>query len=107
MALPDPPSSAELHTLLVSRIRAILEPSMAAIGPATRFGEDLHADSLDLVEVLESIESELRRSGLKVRLPDADVAAIRTVGDAVERMSRQLQAPDEGLEPPARPRPGP
>ncbi|HUH07718.1 MAG TPA: phosphopantetheine-binding protein [Egibacteraceae bacterium] len=94
MARADTPSGAELQTLVIARIREILEPNMALIDPATRFGEDLHADSLDLVEILESIESELRRRGLQVRLPDADVAAIRTVGDAVERMTLHLRAAD-------------
>jgi acyl carrier protein len=49
-----------------------------------RFDQDLHADSLDLVEVVEGVERDLRRRGLAVSVADADLADLETVGDAVD-----------------------
>lgn len=42
------------------------------------FIDDLGADSLDLVELVMALESEFG-----VTIPDEDVEAIKTVGDAV------------------------
>ena len=47
------------------------------LGPETRLREDLGADSLDLLELLFTLEQELG-----VSIPDADAAEIRTIGDA-------------------------
>jgi len=43
------------------------------------FIDDLGADSLDLVELVMALESEFG-----VTIPDEDVEAIKTVGDAVK-----------------------
>jgi len=51
-----------------------------------RFDEDLHADSLDLVEVMEGVEHALRADGYSVAVPDAELIALRTLGDAVDRL---------------------
>ena len=40
--------------------------------------EDLHADSLDVVDLIMSIESEF-----DIEIPDSDVENIKTVGDIV------------------------
>jgi len=49
----------------------------------TLLREDLGADSLDLVELVFTLEQELG-----VTIPDADAAEIRTVGDAVRYIER-------------------
>ena len=51
----------------------------------TRLREDLGADSLDLVELVFTLEQELG-----VSIPDADAAEIRTIGDAVRYIERAL-----------------
>ncbi len=43
------------------------------------FVDDLNADSLDLVEMVMSLEEEF-----KIEIPDEDVERIHTVGDAVD-----------------------
>lgn len=45
----------------------------------TKIGEDLGADSLDVVELLMAIEEEF-----EVEIPDEDIEALKTIGDVVE-----------------------
>jgi acyl carrier protein len=47
--------------------------------PAASFEEDLNADSLDLVELIMSLEEEFG-----VEISEEDAEKIRTVGDASE-----------------------
>lgn len=47
--------------------------------PTASFTDDLEADSLDLVEMIMSLEEEFN-----VEIPDADAEKIVTVGDALE-----------------------
>ena len=49
----------------------------------TRLREDLGADSLNLLELVFTLEEELG-----VSIPDADAAEIRTIGDAVRYIER-------------------
>ena len=48
------------------------------------FIDDLNADSLDLVELLMSIEEEFSSPGSKIEIPDEDAENILTVQDAVD-----------------------
>ncbi len=45
----------------------------------TDIGKDLNADSLDVVEILMSIEDEF-----EVEIPDEEIENIKTIGDVVE-----------------------
>jgi acyl carrier protein len=59
-----------------------LEPE--EVTAESRFDEDLHADSLDLVAVTESVERRLVGQGLEIALPDEALAETRTVGEAAD-----------------------
>ena len=48
------------------------------------FVDDLGADSLDLVELIMSIEEEFSDSDRKIEIPDEDAEKILTVQDAVD-----------------------
>ena len=48
------------------------------------FVDDLGADSLDLVELIMSLEEEFSDSSQKVEIPDEDAEKILTVQDAVD-----------------------
>jgi acyl carrier protein len=71
------------HDQVMAKVRehlaAELEVGAAEIGPATRFREDLDADSLDLYELVMELEDNY---GISVS--EEQAAEIRTVGDAVD-----------------------
>ena len=48
------------------------------------FVDDLGADSLDLVELIMSLEEEFSDSSHKIEIPDEDAEKIVTVQDAVD-----------------------
>ena len=51
--------------------------------PTAGFVDDLGADSLDLVELIMSLEEGFSSSTLKVEIPDEDAEKIITVQDAL------------------------
>jgi acyl carrier protein len=52
--------------------------------PSASFVDDLGADSLDLVELVMSLEEEFSEGGQKVEISDEDAEKINTVQDAVD-----------------------
>ena len=56
-----------------------LEVDPSAIQDATRFKEDLNADSLHLVELMVELEDDYG-----IRIPDDEAARIETVGQVVD-----------------------
>ena len=52
--------------------------------PSASFVDDLGADSLDLVELIMSLEEEFSDSSQKIEIPDEDAEKILTVQDAVD-----------------------
>jgi len=52
--------------------------------PTASFADDLGADSLDLVELMMSLEEEFSKAGKKIEIPDEDAEKIATVQDAID-----------------------
>ena len=52
--------------------------------PTASFVDDLGADSLDLVELIMSLEEEFGKPDHKVEIPDEDAEKIVTVQDAID-----------------------
>jgi len=52
--------------------------------PTASFVEDLGADSLDLVELIMSLEEEFSSSDRKIEIPDEDAEKIVTIQDAID-----------------------
>ena len=52
--------------------------------PTARFVDDLGADSLDLVELIMSLEEEFSNATNKIEIPDEDAEKIGTVQNAVD-----------------------
>ena len=60
--------------------------------PSASFVDDLGADSLDLVELIMSLEEEFSNPSHKVEIPDEDAEKIITVQDAIDYLR------DHGIE---------
>ena len=56
------------------------------------FVDDLNADSLDLVELIMSIEEEFSKEGTNLEISDEDAEKIRTVQDTIDYLR------DNGIE---------
>ena len=56
----------------------------AEVKPESSFVDDLNADSLDLVELVMSLEEEFTNEGKNIEIPDEDAEKIKTVQDAVD-----------------------
>lgn len=54
------------------------------VKPAASFVEELGADSLDLVELVMSLEEEFSTPAKKIEIPDEDAEKIVTIQDAVD-----------------------
>ena len=54
------------------------------VTPEASVVDDLGADSLDLVELIMSLEEEFSNSSQKIEIPDEDAERIVTVQDAVD-----------------------
>lgn len=54
------------------------------VQPNSSFQEDLNADSLDLVELVMSMEEEFSKDGKTIQISDEDAEKIVTVQDAVD-----------------------
>lgn len=63
------------------------ETKISSISSASRFVEDLGADSLDLVEVMLGIES-----AFKCEIPDEEASKIVTIEDAVKYVKEKIAA---------------
>lgn len=76
--------------MVLEKIREILSEQFGVdaedINPETTLAEDLGADSLDVVDLIMSIEDEFA-----VEIPDEEVENIKTVGALVEYIEKHSQ----------------
>lgn len=86
----------EVMALMVGRVAAVMAIDPATVSGASRFDEDLHADSLDLVEVIEGVERDLSERGHRLSLSDEELLGLRTVAEAARRIAGTATAAGEG-----------
>jgi acyl carrier protein len=79
-----PVEADEVLRIIRERLADILEIEESRITLEASFAEDLSADSLALIELVEAIEQELEDRASGFRIEDEDLAALRTVRDAVD-----------------------
>ena len=79
--------SPEMETRLKKIVAEQLGVDESKIVPSARFTDDLNADSLDLVEMIMSLEEEFG-----VEIPDEEAEKILTVGDAIDYIDAHAQA---------------
>ena len=82
------------------RVRKIIAEQLGVedeseITPQTSFVDDLNADSLDLVELIMSLEEEFSKEGKSMEVSDEDAEKIVTVQDAVNYIIEHGLAEDE------------
>ena len=70
------------------RVRKIVVDQLgvdeAQVVPSASFVDDLNADSLDLVELIMSMEEEFSKDGTALEISDEDAEKILTVQDAID-----------------------
>ena len=87
-------SAAPLHAdhvfdVVREAIALVLEVDPAVVQRETELAV-LEADSLALVEIAEIVEERIQPHVATFRIPDQDLAALRTVGDAVDYLLARL-----------------
>jgi len=80
----------EVFTLIRDRLADILEVEPTAISEGQSFADDLDADSLALIELVEAIEEELGERTVGFRIEDEDLEDLKTVRDAVDYVMGRL-----------------
>jgi acyl carrier protein len=83
-------SRDEVLQLVRDRLAEILEIDAAQINEVDSFAEDLRADSLALIELVESLEDELGERSDGFRIEDEDLEDLVTVKDAVDYVHARL-----------------
>jgi acyl carrier protein len=78
--------------LIRDQLADILEIDPSSISESSAFSEDLGADSLALIELVEALEEELGERAVGFRIEDEDLEELRTVRDAVDYVLAKLQA---------------
>ena len=80
----------EVFELIRDQLADILEIDPSKITESASFGEDLDADSLALIELVEALEDELGERTVGFRIEDEDLEDLRTVRDAVDYVLAKL-----------------
>jgi acyl carrier protein len=70
--------------LIRDRLADILEIEPDQIREGDSFSDDLDADSLALIELVEALEEELAERTVGFRIEDEDLQDLKTVRDAVD-----------------------
>ena len=80
-------------TTVFERVKRIVVNQLgveeADVKPESSFVDDLNADSLDLVELVMSLEEEFSNEAKRIEIPDEDAEKIKNVQDAVDYIKEQ------------------
>ena len=83
-------------TIIYERLKKVVVEQLGVeekeVVPSASFVDDLGADSLDLVELIMSLEEEFSNPSRKIEIPDEDAEKIVTVQDAIDYLR------DQGIE---------
>ena len=80
----------EIVDLVRDRLADILEVEPSTIHEGDSFADDLEADSLALIELVEALEEELGERSVGFRIEDEDLEDLKTVRDAVDYVVARL-----------------
>jgi acyl carrier protein len=79
--------NAVLNTVR-THLAEILEIETSVISETSTFADDLGADSIALIELVDSLEQEFSQTIPDFAFDDDDLAELRTVADAVDYIVR-------------------
>jgi len=85
------PTADDVLAIVQQAVATVLEREPSSVTRETRFREDLEADSLALVEIVEIVEEALApqaRAGFHIE--DEHLDALTTVGEAVDYALERL-----------------
>jgi acyl carrier protein len=84
-----PLSRDEIFEIVRDRLADILEIEPSTITEGQSFVDDLDADSLALIELVEALEEQLSDRISDFRIDDEDLEDLKTVRDAVDYVNER------------------
>ncbi len=91
-------------TTIFERLKAIVVEQLGVeeeeVVPSASFADDLGADSLDLVELIMTVEEEFSNPTRKIEISDEDAEKMATVQDALDYL-RDLGVEEDEVGKPA------
>ena len=88
----NPIGPDDVLAIVRERLAEILEIDESRITRESRFRDDLEADSLALIELVEALEQELGERTVGFSIDDEDLDDLSTVGEAVDYVMQRLGA---------------
>ncbi|MGC8464940.1 MAG: acyl carrier protein [Acidimicrobiales bacterium] len=88
--MPEAVTRAEIFETIRGHLADILEIDPAKITESASFSEDLNADSLALIELVEAIEDEFSKGDTVFRIEDEELEELKTMRDAVTYVADKL-----------------
>ena len=82
----------QVFELIRDRLADILEIDPSTISEGASFVDDLDADSLALIELVEALEEEIGERTVGFRIEDEDLEDLKVVRDAVDYVVAKLEA---------------
>ncbi|WP_420439106.1 acyl carrier protein [Candidatus Poriferisodalis sp.] len=86
----SPPERDEVFDLIRNQLADILELDPSQVAESSSFVDDLGADSLALIELVEALEEELADRTVGFRIEDEDLEDLKTVRDAIDYVMERV-----------------
>lgn len=88
----SPMDRNEVFTIIRDQLADILEMEPDKITESASFADDLDADSLALIELVEALEEEMGERSVGFRIDDEDLEELKTVRDAVDYVAAKMDS---------------
>jgi len=88
----EPVSAEDVFAIVRTHLAEILEIDDATITMDSTFADDLNADSLALIELVEALEEDLGERTVGFSVDDEDLGDLKSVRDAVDYVVARLGA---------------
>lgn len=85
-----PMDRQQIFEMIRDQLSDILEIEPSQVTESASFADDLEADSLALIELVEALEEEVGERTVGFRIEDEDLEELKTVRDAVDYVAAKL-----------------